>query len=343
MDVAAFLQEICALPGHSGMEGTVASRVAREFARYSPNVTVDKLGNVRALMGEKGPKVLVCAHMDEVGMIVTAIEDNGFLRFWQMGGIDPRILPGSEVTVFGKKSLFGVIGAKPPHLNDGPLKAAGLGDLAIDLGLPKEEVEKLVRVGDPVSFRVPMTRLMNNRAAYKTFDDRACITSMLVAMEELSRVELRCRVEFCATVQEEVGSRGAQVAAYDADPDLAVAFDVCHATTPGTDPWDTMPIEKVGLGMGPTIHPKMFERMRDTAKALNVDIQVDPSGGSTATDADNIMQARMGVPTALLSLPLSYMHTMVETISLTTCREAGRLLAGFLKGVDEKWEDWLCF
>ena len=190
---------------------------------------------------------------------------------------------------------------------------------------------------------VPMTQLMNNRAAYKTFDDRACVTSMLVAMEVLSRVKLNCRVVFCATTQEEVGSRGAKIAAWDVDPDLAVAFDVCHADQPGADPWDTMPIDKVGLGLGPTIHPAMFRRMRDTADALHVDIQLDPSAGTTYTDADNVFETRMGVPTALLSLPLTYMHTMVETISLTACEEAGRLLTGFLTGIDEKWEEWLCF
>lgn len=343
MDIAAFLQEICAMPGHSGMESAVACRVAEEFSKYSGDVCIDKLGNVRAVMGDHGPTVLVCAHMDEVGMIVTGIEDNGFLRIWQMGGINPRILPGSEVTVFGREKLYGVIGAKPPHLNNGPLKAAGLSNLAVDVGLPKEKVEQLVRVGDPIAFRVPMTQLMNNRAAYKTFDDRACVTSMLVAMEALSRVKLNCRVVFCATTQEEVGSRGAKIAAWDVDPDLAVAFDVCHADQPGADPWDTMPIDKVGLGLGPTIHPAMFRRMRDTADALHVDIQLDPSAGTTYTDADNVFETRMGVPTALLSLPLTYMHTMVETISLTACEEAGRLLTGFLTGIDEKWEEWLCF
>lgn len=343
MDVAAFLEEICALPGYSGMEGTVAARVAEEFRKYSDDVRIDKLGNVRAKMGKGSPRVLVCAHMDEVGLLVSAIEENGFIRLYDFGSLDPRILPGSEVTVHGREKLYGVIGVKPPHLTNGAHKAAQVSELAVDVGLPKDEVEKLVRAGDPVCFRVPLTRLMNNRAAFKTFDDRACVASMIVAMEELSRYDLPCTVEFCATVQEEVGSRGAAVAAYDAAPDLAVAFDVCHAVQPGADPWDTMPIDKVGLGMGPTIHPAMFKRMRDTAKALHVDVQADVSNGKTYTDADNIMASRMGVPTALLSLPLTYMHTMVETISLTACNEAGRLLAGFLKGVDEKWEEWLCF
>ncbi len=343
MDVAAFLQEVCAMQGQSGMEGRVAKRIAEEFSKYCENVHIDTLGNVRGVMGEGTPNVLVCAHMDEVGLIVTAIEDNGFLRIWQMGGVDPRILPGSVVTVYGKEIVKGVIGPKPVKPGDDPAKAAGLNELAVDLGLPYEEVVKIISVGDPVCFTVPMTRLMNDRVAYKTFDDRACVTSMIVAMEELSRVKLNCRVEFCASTQEEVGSRGAKVATYDVDPDLAIAFDVNHATTPGVEPWNTMPIDKVGVGMGPTIHPAMFKRLMDTADALGIDVGIDPSGEYTSTDADDILETRQGVPVALIDLPLSYMHTMVETISLKSCKEAGRLLAGFLKGVDENWEEWLCF
>lgn len=343
MDVAAFLQEVCALQGQSGMEGRVAKRFAEEFSKYCRDVRIDTLGNVRGVMGEGEPSVLVCAHMDEVGLIVTAIEDNGFLRLWQMGGVDPRILPGSVVTVYGRKPLKGIIGPKPAKPGDDPAKAAGLNELSIDLGLPYEEVVNLVRVGDPVCFTVPMTRLMNERVAYKTFDDRACVTSMIVAMEELSRVRLNCRVEFCATVQEEVGSRGAKVATNDVTPDLAIAFDVNHATTPGVEPWNTMPIDKVGVGMGPTIHPAMFKRLTDTAAELGIDIGIDPSGAHTATDADSIVDSVGGVPVALIDLPLSYMHTMVETISLKSCKEAGRLLAGFLKGLDKNWEEWLCF
>jgi len=345
MDVAAFLEEICALPGFSGMEGTVAARIAEEFKKYSDNVTIDKMGNVRAIMGDHGPKVMVAAHMDEVALLVAAIEDNGFVRLYDTEMLDPRILPGSEVTIWGKgkQPVYGVIGVKPPHLTNGPHKAAAVGELAVDVGLPAEEVREIIRVGDPVTFKVPMTRLMNNRVAYKTFDDRACVACMILAMKELSRQQLDCTIEFVATVQEEEGCKGAKVASYDIDPVMAVAFDVCHAITPGTDPWDTVPMEKVSVAMGPTIHPAMFKRMCDTAKDLKVDIAVEPSFGRTGTDADSVFKTRMGIPTCLLSLPLSYMHTMVETISLNTCKETGRLLAGFLRGIDEKWEEWLCF
>ena len=184
MDVAAFLEEVCAIPGHSGMEGAAAARIAQEFSKYTKDVFVDKLGSVHGVMGSRGPRVLVCAHMDEVGLIAGSVADNGFIRLWQLGGVDPRTLPGCEVTVWGKKPLYGVIGALPPHLSQGPLKAADTTELAVDVGLPKEEVEALVRTGDPVYFKVPMTRLLNDRVAYKTFDDRACVTSMILAMEE---------------------------------------------------------------------------------------------------------------------------------------------------------------
>lgn len=343
MDVAAFLEEVCAIQGQSGFETPVAQRIAKEFEKYTPRVKVDALGSVRAEMGDKGPKVLVCAHMDEVGMMVTGIEKNGFLRFTEVGGIDPRILPGSDVTVHGKQELFGVIGIKPPHLTNGAHKAPTLHDLTIDLGLPREKVEQLVRVGDVVSYRVPFTKLMNNRIAYKTFDDRACVACMLVAMEELKRVALNCRVTFVATVQEEVGSFGALTAANDVVPDMAVAFDVCHAHMPGADAWDVVPIDKVAISQGPTQHPALHKRMKDTADALNVAFQTDISAARTYTDGDSTFISNQGVPTTVLSLPLAYMHTMVETISEKTAKEAGRLLAGFLKGIDETWEDWLCY
>lgn len=342
MDVAAFLEEICTLPGHSGFESPVAARISEEFRKYSDQVSIDALGNVRAVMGDHGPTVLVCAHMDEIGMIVTGIEDNGFLRFWQIGGIDPRILPGSEVRVFGREELFGVIGIKPPHLASNAKDAAKMDELTIDLGLPKEKVEQLVRIGDPISFRAPFTRLMNERVSYKTFDDRACVACMVIAMEELSRIKLDCRIIFTATVQEEVGSRGAKVAAQDVNPDMAIAFDVCHANSPGASPWETMPIEKVSVGQGPVLHPALTQRLLSIAGDMNIDTQVDIAASATHTDADSIILANAGIPTALISMPLAYMHTMVETISLRATTQAGRLLAGFLKGVDDSWEEWLC-
>jgi endoglucanase len=199
MDVAAFLEEICALPGFSGMEGTVAARIAEEFKKYSDDVHIDKMGNVRAIMGQGEPRVMVAAHMDEVGLLVSTVEDNGFIRLYDTYMLDPRILPGSEVTVWGKEPLYGVIGVKPPHLTNGPHKAAAVDELAVDVGLPAEEVRQLVKTGDMVTFKVPMTKLMNNRVAYKTFDDRACVACMILAMKELSEQKLHCTVEFVAT------------------------------------------------------------------------------------------------------------------------------------------------
>lgn len=344
MDVTAFLRELCALPGHPGMEGAVAERVAQEFGKYSTQVSIDTLGNVTAVMGsEDGPTVLLCAHMDEVGLIATGFDEKGGIRIGAMGGVDPRILPGSEVRVYGRETLFGIIGAKPPHLSAGTQKAPEMDKLVVDVGLPAEQVKKLVQVGDPISFAAPVTELANGRIAGKTFDDRACVASLAAAMEQLSKVALDCRVVFAATVAEEVGSRGAKTAAYTADPDLAIALDVTHGPMPGADSSDVFALDSVVLSRGPVIHPALYTRLSDTAKKLGIKTETEVSARLTYTDGDELQIARSGIPTGLISVPLSYMHTPVETISVRTVEEAGRLLAGFLQGVNAGWEEWLCY
>lgn len=332
------------MPGHPGMEGPVAQRIAKEFKRFTPDVQVDKLGNVVAAMGPKdAPAVLVCAHMDEVGLIVTGFDERGGLYIQQMGGVDPRILPGAEVTVHGKEPVYGLIGVKPPHLTQGNQKAPTYKTLVIDTGYSKEAIEKLVRVGDPVSFIAPVMELANGRIASRTLDDRACVAQLLVAMELLQNVNLTCRVYFAATAQEEVGSRGAMTAAYDADPVVGIALDVTHGPMPGVESSQVVPLDSVAITKGPVIHPAVFERLTETAKKLNVKYEVEIASRMTYTDGDSLQVARQGIPTGLFSIPLSYMHTTVETISLHTLEEGGRLLAGFVQGIGADWEEWLCY
>lgn len=343
MDVTAFLTEVCALPGHPGMEGPVAERIAQEFRKYTPDVTMDPLGNVNAVMGnEDGPTVLLCAHMDEVGLIATGFDERGGIYISQMGGVDPRILPGTEVTVYGKEPVYGVIGVKPPHLTIGAQKAPTLNSLVVDTGFAPEKVKELVRIGDPISFIAPVLPLANGRIAGKTFDDRACVASLLVAMELLSRVKLDCRVVFTATISEEVGCRGAKVAGYAVDPDLAIALDVTHAPMPGAEPDAVHAIDAVALARGPFIHPAIYQRLSSTAASRGIKTETEITSGNTGTDANSLQIARDGVPTGLISVPLSYMHTTVETIAVRTVEEAGRLLAAFLMSVDAGWEEWLC-
>ena len=341
MDIKAYLADISALPGPSGQEGPVAQALVERFKPLCDEVYVDAMGSVIAHKKGNGPKVMLSAHQDEIALMAVKIEEDGCIRMGQVGGVDPRILPGAQVWVWGKEKLFGVIGAKPPHLltPEDRKKNYSRDDLYVDVGYPAEKVRELVRVGDLITFNTPATSLMNDRFACKTMDDRACVGILLETLERLQGMKHAADPYFVASTQEEVGAYGAQAAAYSVDPDLAVALDVCHATIPGSRPDTTCDIDSLCASQGPFIQPKLFERLVNTAKAHGVKLQQDVAPSNTHTDADNINIARAGIPTVLLSLPLKYMHTTVETIDLNVLREGGRLIAHFLAELDSHWED----
>lgn len=346
LDLEKFLTEAPLESGLSGNEAGVAAFMQRQFEAVCDETHIDKLYNMTGVMrGEGGgAKILVCAHLDEIGLIVTKIEDDGSLRLHTIG-VDPRILPSSEVKVLCDPPLFGVIGAKPPHIlsAEDRKKNYKREDLFIDVGLPAEEVKRRVRVGTLVQLTGPFTKLLNHRAVSKTFDDRACCAMMLMAAEELSRRKHKADVYFCCSSQEEVGSAGAFTAAYNVDPDMAIAIDVTHAHTPGAKSDDTHPLDTPCFTVGPNIHPKLFGMLMDEAKRIGVKTEISACSGDTCTDAWSLQIARAGVPTVLMELPLKYMHTTVELISLDVLREQARLLASFLASVGEDWEEKLCF
>lgn len=344
MDLNKFLKEAALESGLSGNEAQIAAFMQRQFAPVCDETYVDKLYNMTGVMrGEGGgPKVLVCAHLDEIGLIVTKVEDDGCLRLHSIG-VDPRILPSSEVKVLCDPPLFGVIGAKPPHIlsEADRKKNYKREDLYIDVGLDAKTARERVSVGTMVQLTGPFTQLLNDCAAGKTFDDRACCAMMLLAAEELRRRRHKADVYFCCTSQEEVGSAGALTAAYNEAPDMAIAIDVTHATTPGAK--NTQALDTPCFTVGPNIHPKMFDLLMDTARSIGVKTQICANAGDTCTDAWELQVAREGVPTVLMELPLRYMHTSVEVISLQVLREQARLLAAFLAGIGADWEEKLCY
>lgn len=341
MDIQKVLAQAAALVGPSGQEMQPAAYFAEKFRPFVDEVTVDAMFNVIAHKKGTGPKVMLCAHMDEIGMMVTAIEEDGAIRLGNVGGVDPRILPASRVWVHGKEKLFGTIGALPPHL----LTAADrqknytADNLYVDVGLPGDKVKELVHIGDLVTFNTPLTPLMNEQVACKTMDDRACVSMLLLAAERLQKLHCDADVYFVGSTQEEVGSRGAMTAAFAIDPDLAVALDVDHATIPGSRPDTTVDGDCLCVSIGPYLQPKLVSRLMDCAKEHHVKVQTAVAARYTATDADDVSIARAGVPTVLLSLPLKYMHTSVETIDLQALKEGGRLIAHFLSELDAGWED----
>ncbi len=320
--------------GISGFEYAVAPKVEELLKKYCSDVARDKCGNVIGWVrcGRKdAPTVMIEAHMDGIGLMVTDITDRGFITFVPIGGIDPRILPSAEVMVCGKKELFGVIGAKPPHLQSAEdAKAAPkIEDMAIDVGLSAEEVRKLVTVGDMVYFKTQAVSLpCGSGVSGKYLDDRAGIVSLLVCLEHLKNTKLPSHLAVLCAVQEEVGLRGAKMGACSIFPAAALVVDVCHGNTPDSGSESVFePGSGTVLSLGPNIHPKMAQIAKRAADKENIKYSIDADGGDTGTDAWAVQVARTGVATLLLSIPLRYMHTTVETLSMDDVTATGALLA----------------
>jgi len=356
MDIFAYLEGMAVQHGPSGHEGSVAQWMAERFRPLCDEVTIDALYNVIAVKkatlptpdGSPAPRVMLAAHQDEIALMVSDILPDGTLRMGQVGGVDPRILPASTVTVHasGKgetQKLLGVVGATPPHLLSAADRAHNYKreDLFVDLGMAADKVRELVQIGDLITLHGEATKLLNHRVASKTMDDRACVGCLLMAAERLQTMQHMCDIYFVATSQEEVGCKGAATAAFSVDPDLAVALDVTHATIPASRPDTTVLLDAPALTYGPYIQHRLLERMKKTARDNGIRINTELASSATHTDTDNIQIARAGVPCVLIDLPLKYMHTTVELLDMDVISECGRLLALFLAGIDEKWEDGL--
>lgn len=326
--------------GISGYEYRIADKIAKMLEPYCDEVKFDALGSIIAVKKcgkENAPKIMIEAHMDEIGLMVTSITDEGYLTFANVGGVDERTLPDTEVTVHGKKDLWGVIGIKPDYLLDSG-KTVKIKDMAIDTGLDAKTVKETVSVGDSVTIAQSVGKLGREQFSGKTLDDRAGIAAILEVMKNIADEDLDIDVYAVAAVQEEVGCRGGKTTAYDINPDMAVAIDVCHGVTPD----NSENAFKVGTGtvlsVGPNLHQKLTNKLFDVAKRHKIKVSTDVDGGDTGTDAWEIQIARDGVPTALISIPLKYMHTSVETLSVSDVKATAKLLTEFIKEQeDAKW------
>lgn len=341
------IKELSDLRGLSGHEYRLADRIKEKFSKYADEVYTDKLGSVIAVKKcgrENAVKVMIEAHCDEIGLMVSDIDENGFITFVNIGGVDPRILPALEVVVHGKKDLNGVIGAKPPHLQgpDEAKKSAKIKDMAIDVGMTREEVCEIVSVGDSITIAQSVGKLCGRQFSGKSLDDRAGVAAILKVLENLDKIKLGVDVYAVAAVQEEVGCRGAKTAAYAIEPDVAVAIDVCHGITPDNS-YNAFELGSGAvLSVGPNIHPKLQKKLHDTAKKYNIKLELDVCGGNTGTDGWVIQVSRTGVPTAVLSIPLKYMHTSVETLDIADVEAITALLTFFIQDFDTNLEGWLC-
>ncbi|AGB41319.1 peptidase family protein [Halobacteroides halobius DSM 5150] len=344
------LSELSEAIGVSGYEAKLAKQVGDLFIDYVDEIKYDALGNLISCKegaGTNNLKIMLAAHIDEIGLMITDIEDEGFLRFTPVGGVDQRTLVGQEVLVHGEEKYHGIIGAKPPHVQeaDERKKAYKMKDLYIDLGLAADKVKKEINVGDIVSFVREFKKLENDRVSGKSIDDRAGVLVLLHTLQELKKLRHQADFYAVATVQEEVGVRGATTSTYGVVPDIGVAVDVSHGIMPGVSDENASELgEGPAVGFGPHVHPQLFNKFEEIAKDLEIPYQVDPSNTPAGTDAYAIQVTRSGIPTALITIPLRYMHTSVETISFKDVKRAGRLLAHFIAEIDADFVEGLkCF
>ena len=324
-------------PSPSGFEQPAQQVVRRQIEAVAETVETDVHGNVIAGVNVKGrPRVMLAGHCDQIGLMVKYIDENGFLFFVPIGGLDATVLPGSRVRVLSAAGpVEGVIGRKPIHLmkqeerNQGKVE---MRDLWIDIGAKsRKDAEKRVAVGDPATFVLSMTALANGLVTAPAFDNKCGVFVVMEALRLARRKPLKCALFAVSTVQEEVGLRGARTSCYGLDPQVGIAVDVTH----GTDypDIDKRKYGQIELGKGPVIasgsniNPQVKKLLLSTARTRKIAHQIEAEPGGTGTDANAIQISRAGVAAGLVSVPNRYMHTQVEMINLVDLERAARLLA----------------
>lgn len=343
-----FLKRLVDTPGPSGYEQRVQRVFRDRVAAYSADVRTDVLGNVYATVNPGGsPRIMLAGHADEIGFQVRYISDDGMLYFGSIGGHDPIVTVGQRVTLHTASGpILGVLGRKAIHLldQDERGKTPRLDDLWIDIGAKdKADAESVVAIGDCVTYEHELKRLRGDLCVARSFDDKMGVFVVAEALRLISAMPLKAAVIGVSTVQEEVGLRGARTSAYGADPNIGIATDVGHSTDyPGGDK------KRVGdmrLGSGPqiargaNINPVVFDLLVKAAKELSITYQVEAAPGGTGTDANALQLSRAGVATGLIGVPLRYMHTPNEIMSLDDIENAARLMAGFCERVTPEI-DW---
>jgi len=339
--VKEILEKLSNAHGVSGSEGSVLSVIKKELKGYVDEIREDAMGNLIAVRRGNKFKVMLAAHMDEIGLMVKYIDDKGFVRFVALGGWYAPTLYNQRVVLHGSKGkCFGVIGGKPPHMMDDEERKKGVkvDDMFIDVGASNraEVIQLGIDIGTPVTIDREFTALSNDRVTGKAFDNRAGVVMLIKTLKE---VESPFTIYGVFTVQEEVGLKGARTSAFALDPDCAIATDV---TIPGDHPGMEMKDAAVEMGKGPVItivdssgrgliaNRKVVKWLKDAAEANNIPVQVEVGSGGT-TDATAIHLTKGGIPSTTLCIPSRYIHSPVEVLDLRDIEAAVDLLVAALK------------
>ncbi len=341
-----FLYNLLTAPSPTGFEQEIQKVVRKRMEPYADSITTDLHGNVIVAINPTAERrVMLAGHCDQIGFMVRHITKEGFLYVEALGGIDPGVVPGSHATIHTAKGpINGVFGRKAIHQQSADERAKMPLDLSkmwLDIGAKsKAEVEKLIEIGDPVTYALGVTELRNDLICSPGLDDKVGLFVAMEALRLASSKKLSVGLYAVSTVQEEVGLRGARTAAYAVDPEVGIAIDVTFATdNPGFDDSKSVPMKLnggPGLSKGPNTNPVLEKMLTDTAKQHKIPYQISPSGRPLGTDANAMQISRAGVAAASIGIPNRYMHSQVEVCSLKDIENTAKLLAFFVAKINSR-------
>lgn len=321
----------------SGNERRGGEELKKLIGGVFDDYKTDALGNhlfIKKCGRPNAPRILVDTHFDEIGMMVTGIKEGGFVTVTNIGGVDTRILPASEVIIYGKEPVYGVFAAKAPHLSTAAdmEKLTPLSEMLIDTGYTKEELEELCPLGTPVGFKPIYAELLNDRLAGKAFDDKACGACAIFGIDAVQRRDLAGDVYFLFSAFEETGMTGARVAGFGIRPDYALVMDVTHASVPEVKEL-ALPAfgSGVAIAASPVTNRRLTRMVTDLCRGGNIPYTVDACPGGTGTNANVLGVSAEGIPTALASLPLKSMHTSAEVLCMEDANALRKLVSAFIK------------
>ena len=330
MTTIELLEKLTSPHGVAGEELGSFEALKGLFSLYG-DVSCDETGNIIIHRNGKGKHILLDAHLDTIGFVVTGITDDGFVRLTKVGGVDMRTVEGMELIIHGKKDIYGVVCTVPPPLSNGESKVSTDGTCVADIGMSKEDAEKVICEGDKASFRASFEKIGENRVSATYIDDRGGIAVLLKALEY---TKAENEITLVCSAQEETGGTGATCVSFNVNAALSLSVDVSFATTPDSNTKDCGKMNGGPMiGYSPILCREYSDLLVELAKEKNIPYQKEIMNGKTGTNADHITISKGGIPSALVSLPQRYMHTPVEVVDIRDIENCAKLIAEFLERV----------